>query len=128
MRQVLAINPLASAIRYGPFFAGYWNSLVSLAQGAKHWGSEFGAETTLGGAALANPAESSATTAAAIRVRYGIRASCCLGKCGCPSPRQQTRLASFSGLQPDAGVHRCQHTFGHAILQMRRFMACVAPP
>ncbi len=40
-------------MRYGPFFAGYWNSLVLAAHGAKHCGSEFGAVTTLGGAACA---------------------------------------------------------------------------
>jgi hypothetical protein len=40
-------------MRYGPFFAGYWNSFVVRAHGAKHCGSEFGAVTTLGGAANA---------------------------------------------------------------------------
>src|ERR1700730_13820838 len=56
MRQVLAVYPFASAMRYGPFFAGYWNSLVSLAHGAKHCASELGSDTTLGGAAAAAPA------------------------------------------------------------------------
>src|SRR4030095_7599071 len=74
MRQVLAMYPLASAMRYGAFLAGYWNSLVLLAQGAKHWGSELGSVTTLGGAAVANPAASSALRAAA-QVRYCIRTS-----------------------------------------------------
>src|SRR5690348_16431297 len=74
MRQVLAMNPLASAMRYGPFLAGYWNSLVLLAHGAKHWGSELGRVTTLGGAAAANPAASSALRAAA-QARYCIRTS-----------------------------------------------------
>src|SRR4029078_1619611 len=58
MRQVFAMYPLASAMRLGPFFAGYWNSLVPAAHGAKHCGSELGAVTTLGGAAAASPAAS----------------------------------------------------------------------
>jgi hypothetical protein len=45
------------------------------AHGAKHCGSEFGADTTFGGAAVATPADSKAMTAAAIRVRYGIKSS-----------------------------------------------------
>src|ERR1700686_5282850 len=58
-------------MRYGPFFAGYWNSLVSLAHGAKHCASELGSDTTLGGAAAATPAASSALRATA-QVRYCI--------------------------------------------------------
>src|SRR5690242_13010944 len=66
--------PLASAIRYGPFFAGYWKSFVLLAHGAKHCASEFGAVTTLGGAAVAKPVATSAA-AATTHVRYSIKAS-----------------------------------------------------
>jgi hypothetical protein len=62
---------LASATRYGPFFAGYWNSLVPDAHGAKHFGSELAAVTTLGGAASAAPAIRNAA-ARAIRLRKGI--------------------------------------------------------
>src|SRR6266704_5844019 len=65
MRQVLAMYPLASAMRYGPFLAGYWNSLVLPAHGAKHWASELGSDTTLGGAAVAIPAASKAVAATA---------------------------------------------------------------
>src|SRR5439155_23038164 len=74
MRQVLAMYPLASAMRYGPFLAGYWNSLVLPAHGAKHWASELGSDTTLGGAAVASPAAKSALRAAA-HGRYSIKAS-----------------------------------------------------
>src|SRR6266700_2556470 len=74
MRQVLAMYPLASAMRYGPFLAGYWNSLVLLAHGAKHWASELGSDTTFGGAAVASPAAKSALSAAA-HGRYSIKSS-----------------------------------------------------
>ena len=53
MRQVLAMYPLASAMRYGPFLAGYLKNLVCAVQGAKHCGSADGPETISGPAALA---------------------------------------------------------------------------
>src|SRR6266700_6337784 len=64
MRQVFAMYPFASAMRYGPFLAGYWNSLVLPAHGAKHCASELGSVTTLGGAAVAIPAASIPVTTA----------------------------------------------------------------
>src|SRR5437588_3626256 len=74
MRQAFAIWPFASATRYGPFFAGYWNSLVVAAHGAKHCASELGSVTTAGGAAAASPADSSAAMPTAA-VRYDMRSS-----------------------------------------------------
>jgi len=53
MRQVLAMKPLASAMRYGPFLAGYWKNFVSLVHGTKQSGSAGGPDTTFGPAALA---------------------------------------------------------------------------
>src|SRR5579862_7937218 len=53
MRQVLAMKPLASAMRYGPFLAGYWKSFVSLVHGTKQSGSAGVPVTTFGPAALA---------------------------------------------------------------------------
>src|SRR5678815_5896333 len=75
MRHVFAMYPFASATRYGPVFAGNWNSLVLLAHGAKHCGSELGSVTTFGGAALASPAATNRVIAAATRVRCGIEAT-----------------------------------------------------
>ena len=54
MRQVLAMKPLASAIRYGPFFCGYWNIFTFSDHGAKHFGSELAPVTILGPAACAD--------------------------------------------------------------------------
>src|SRR6476659_5914672 len=94
MRQVLAMYPLASAIRYGPFFAGYWNSLVSLVHGAKHFGSELAVDTTFGGAAVTTPAATSALTATRARVRYGIRASLRAGIAAIGGAANRDRLAA----------------------------------
>src|SRR5258708_19998352 len=65
MRQVLAMYPLASATRYGPFLAGYWNSLLFPAPRSKPCASELDSDTTFGGAAVASPAAKSALRAAA---------------------------------------------------------------
>src|SRR5439155_11798081 len=104
MRQVLAIYPLASAMRYGPFFAGYWNSFVLAAHGAKHWGSELGSVTTLGGAASAPPAAMRAI-AAATRVRYRIRASFFIWNCRHQSePAANSTGVLLMNRMPDAGA------------------------
>src|SRR5437868_14480174 len=48
MRQVLAMKPLASAMRYGGFLAGYWKNFVSLVNGTKQSGSAAGPDTVFG--------------------------------------------------------------------------------
>src|SRR5215475_3513586 len=53
MRQVLAMKPLASAIRKGPFLAGHLKNLVLSVHGTKQAGSEAGPATTSGPAAKA---------------------------------------------------------------------------
>ena len=53
MRQVLAMKPLASAMRKGPFLAGNLKNLVLSVQGTKQPGSEAGPATTSGPAAKA---------------------------------------------------------------------------
>ena len=53
MRQVLAMNPLASAMRNGPFLAGYLKNFVLSVHGAKQFGSAEGPETISGPAANA---------------------------------------------------------------------------
>src|SRR5450631_3357235 len=53
MRQVLAMKPLASAMRNGPFLAGNLKNLVLSDQGAKQPGSAAGPATTSGPAAKA---------------------------------------------------------------------------
>src|SRR5580704_14905268 len=53
MRQVLAMNPLASAMRNGPFLAGNLKNFVLSVQGAKQPGSAAGPATTSGPAAKA---------------------------------------------------------------------------
>src|ERR1700739_4970428 len=53
MRQVLAMKPLASAMRKGPFLAGHLKNLVLSVHGAKQPGSEAGPATTWGPAAKA---------------------------------------------------------------------------
>src|SRR5574338_132363 len=68
MRQVLQMNPLASAMRYGPCFFAYWRNVVSLAQGTKHSGSAAGPETTFGPSAKAVQVNRAVTDAAASSV------------------------------------------------------------
>src|SRR5260370_4084283 len=78
MRQVLAMKPLASATRYGPFLAGYWKHFVSLVHGTKQSGSADGPDTVFGPASdeaefRAQAAVMSAATAAlrnSLRVRF----------------------------------------------------------
>src|SRR5277367_2378460 len=53
MRQVLAMKPLASAMRKGPFLAGHLKNLVLSVHGTKQPGSEAGPATTSGPAAKA---------------------------------------------------------------------------
>src|SRR5450432_640730 len=71
MRQVLAMYPLARAIRNGPFLAGYLKNLVLSDQGAKHLASMAGPATTSGPAASAglNVAKAMARTAPMPRPR-----------------------------------------------------------
>src|SRR5688572_22196943 len=64
MRQVLPTKPFASAMRYGPFFAGHWKCFVFASQGLKQAGFSPGPATTLGGAARAAEVVSAATAAA----------------------------------------------------------------
>src|SRR6478672_10968574 len=92
-------------MRYGPFFAGYWKSFVSLAQGAKHCGSELGSVTTFGGAALASPAATNRAIAAATRVRCGIRSLLGLGKARLPLQQSGVRQrASCEPVDPAPGA------------------------
>src|SRR5229473_3399702 len=77
MRQVLAMNPLASAMRNGPFLAAYWKNFVCGVQGAKHSGSADGPATTFGPASdgvafIMQAAVNNAATAVARR-RYWVR-------------------------------------------------------
>jgi hypothetical protein len=81
--------------------------LVLAAHGAKHCGSELGADTTFGGAAVATPADSKAITAAAIGVRYGIKSSSYDSELRPPGA-----TASFVNREPGAGTDWHQHTFG----------------
>src|SRR5271156_1476585 len=53
MRQVLAMKPLASAMRNGPFLAGHLKNLVLSVHGTKQPASEAGPATTSGPAAKA---------------------------------------------------------------------------
>src|SRR5690349_24701212 len=75
MRQVLPTKPLASATRYGPFFAGHWKYLVESDQGLKQAGFSPGPLTTAGGAASARWAAHAVATAAVIRVSASMRVS-----------------------------------------------------
>src|SRR5436190_1134956 len=71
------MKPLASAMRYGPFLAGYWKNFVSLVHGTKQSGSADGPDTVFGPASddaefRAQAAVISAATAAlrnSLRVR-----------------------------------------------------------
>src|SRR5258708_33651016 len=66
MRQVLPMKPLASAMRYGPFFLVHWKNLVCAVQGLKHSGSALGPLTILGPCcAPAGPERAGQTSAAA---------------------------------------------------------------
>src|SRR4051794_35345981 len=69
MRQVLPTKPLASAMRYGPFFAGHWKYFVFASQGLKQVGFSPGPLTTVGPAATAAEDASNAAIAATTRVR-----------------------------------------------------------
>src|SRR5215831_6118614 len=75
MRQVLPTKPLASATRYGPFFAGHWKYLVESDHGLKQAGFSPGPLTTAGGAASARSAAHKAATATVMRVSAGMRVS-----------------------------------------------------
>src|SRR4051812_24716054 len=71
MRQVLAMKPFASAMRYGPSFFGNLKNLVLSPQGTKHLASALGPETTSGPAAMAEKVktEDSSTAAAMLFFR-----------------------------------------------------------
>src|SRR4051794_18697599 len=80
MRQVLPTKPLASASRYGPFFAGHWKYLVESDQGLKQAGFSPGPLTTAGGAAITKLAAPRAAAAAAMRVRISMLVSSFVGR------------------------------------------------
>src|SRR6266704_2016276 len=114
MRQVFAMYPLASAMRYGPFLAGYWNSLVLPAHGAKHWASELGSDTTFGGAAVASPAAKSALRAAA-HGRDSIKSSFDRESC---SWQQTKKDVLFFDRSPDAWASPREDALDQVILQV----------
>src|SRR5690242_13655788 len=101
MRQVLPMKPLASAMRYGPSFFGYWKNFVLSVQGLKHCGSAAGPETTLGPAARAEPAMAAAAKApsAAVEASRNVR------RIGSSHGGLQPPAASWSG--PTAMPARC---------------------
>src|SRR5579863_867873 len=80
MRQVLAMKPLASAMRYGPFLAGYWKNFVCGVHGTKQSGSAGGPDTIFGaaedGAALSAHAAVTSAATAALRMRVLVLFMC----------------------------------------------------
>src|SRR5271157_3357724 len=83
MRQRLAMKPLASATRYGPFLAGNLKNLVLSVNGAKHLGSADGPATICGPAAVAGAPNAQAAAMPAKAENARRRTRCMIILPGC---------------------------------------------
>src|SRR5882757_311716 len=82
MRQMLPTKPLTRAMRNGPWWASHFMYLVSLSQGAKHWGMAPGPATIFGAADAGTDStgtDSKAAAAIAATWRNSIRSSLKMG-------------------------------------------------